>query len=93
MRYYWLRDKIAQATFNIKWESAKQNSADYFTKHFTSKYNNRDTRKKYVLDATPSSPARVCYYSTYVTAKNSAHICAHQTLQDTYGTVLLDNHK
>ena len=82
MRYYWLRDKIAQAKFNIKWESAKQNSADYFTKHFTGKYH-RDTRKKYVLDATPSSPARVCYYSTCVTAKDNARISAHQTFRDT----------
>ena len=69
MRYYWLRDKIAQSMFKIDWESGKSNSADYFTKHFSGKYH-RTTRKKYVLDNTPSLHARVCYSSTSVTCKN-----------------------
>ena len=79
MRYYWLRDKIARATFKVLWESAKNNSADYFTKHFTGKYH-RNTRTKYVLDDTPSSPARVCYSSTGATCEDGAHIRAHQFL-------------
>ena len=59
MRYYWLRDKIAQAMFKIDWASGKSNAADYFTKHFPGTYH-RAIRKKYVLDNTPSLHARVC---------------------------------
>ena len=33
MRYNWLRDRIAQAQFNIKWKEGIHNLADYFTKH------------------------------------------------------------
>ena len=35
MRYYWLRDKIAQFMYKITWEKAQLNSTDYFTKHFS----------------------------------------------------------
>ena len=73
MRYYWLRDKIAQTMFKIGCEPAKNNSADYFTKQFSGKYH-RTACKKYVLGDTPSLPARVCYSSTNATCKNDACI-------------------
>ena len=33
MRFYWLRDRIAQNQFIIYWKPGKENYADYFTKH------------------------------------------------------------
>ena len=32
MRYYWIKDRIAQGQFQIVWRAGKQNLADYFTK-------------------------------------------------------------
>ena len=33
MRYNWLRDRLAQQPFQIRWDKGIYNMADYFTKH------------------------------------------------------------
>ena len=33
MRFYWLRDRMNQKQFIIKWAAGKSNKADYYTKH------------------------------------------------------------
>ena len=33
MPYYWMRDRIKQKQFVLKWEKGTINMADYFTKH------------------------------------------------------------
>ena len=33
IRYYWLRDRIKQGQFVLKWEEGSTNKVDYFTKH------------------------------------------------------------
>ena len=33
MKYNWLRDRMAQQQFHIKWDKGVHNMADYFTKH------------------------------------------------------------
>ena len=33
MRYWWIKDRIKQNTFDLIWAAGKQNAADYFTKH------------------------------------------------------------
>ena len=33
MRFYWIRDRIAQNQFYVYWAPGKHNLADYFTKH------------------------------------------------------------
>jgi hypothetical protein len=33
MRFYWVKDRIAQGQFRIFWRAGKENLADYFTKH------------------------------------------------------------
>ena len=38
MRYYWLRDKVAQDLFDIYWMKGSNNHADYWTKHFPTVY-------------------------------------------------------
>ena len=82
MLYYWLWDKIACSTFNITWESAMNNWADNFTKHFSGKYQKKFTKIKYDLDAMQSSPVKVCYYSTSVTCENDTHIHANESFSD-----------
>ncbi len=34
MRFYWLRDRVAQKQFYVFWRKGNSNLADYFTKHF-----------------------------------------------------------
>lgn len=33
MRYYWVKDRIRQKQFDIRWDKGSTNLADYFTKH------------------------------------------------------------
>jgi hypothetical protein len=33
MRYWWMKDRINQGQFDLKWAPGKRNLADYFTKH------------------------------------------------------------
>jgi hypothetical protein len=33
MRFYWVRDQIAQKQYRVYWEPSSENLADYFTKH------------------------------------------------------------
>ena len=33
MRFYWVRDRVAQGQFTVVWKKGKRNLADYFTKH------------------------------------------------------------
>ena len=49
MRYYWLRDKSNQRAFDIHWDKADNNDADYFTKHHTARYH-QQIRPRYVKD-------------------------------------------
>ena len=38
MRYHWLKHRIAQSQFNLYWAAGKNNSADYYSKHFPPKH-------------------------------------------------------
>ena len=49
MRYYWLRDRQLQKQFQIFWEKALSNLADYFTKHHPTKHH-RQIRGTYIKD-------------------------------------------
>ena len=49
MRYYWLRDRLAQAMFEIYWDKGVNNHADYPTKHHPTKHH-RVIRPRYVHD-------------------------------------------
>jgi hypothetical protein len=33
MRYFWVRDKVAQDAYEIKWHPGQENLADYQSKH------------------------------------------------------------
>ena len=33
MRFYWIRDRVGQGMFQVRWSPGKGNLADYFTKH------------------------------------------------------------
>jgi hypothetical protein len=47
MRYHWIRDRVAQGHFLVKWQPGEDNLADYFTKAYTGKATN-EIRKVYV---------------------------------------------
>lgn len=47
MRFYWVRNRVAQRHFIANWAPAKMNLGDYFTKHHTARHH-RDVRPFYV---------------------------------------------
>ena len=38
MRFYWLWDRVRQGNYIVYWERGKDNFADYFIKHYPTKY-------------------------------------------------------
>ena len=51
MRYYWLRDKQLQKSFDFYWNESKKNIADYHTKHHAINHH-QEVRHQYVRDKT-----------------------------------------
>ena len=49
MRYYWLRDRLAQKMFKFFWDKGINNHADYPTKHHPTKHH-RVIRPRYIHD-------------------------------------------
>ena len=49
MRFYWLRDRMNQKQFIIKWAAGKSNKADYYTKHHPIK-KHTEIRQMYNFD-------------------------------------------
>ena len=49
MRYYWVRDRVAQKHFTVTWAPAAVNLADYHTKHHSAKHH-REVRPIYVRE-------------------------------------------
>jgi hypothetical protein len=47
MRFYWVRDRIAQKQYRVYWESGSENLADYFTKHHSPTHH-KEMRRQYV---------------------------------------------
>jgi hypothetical protein len=46
MRYYWIRDRVAQGQIRIVWQAGRHNLAEMFTKRHPPTYY-RDMRSKY----------------------------------------------
>jgi hypothetical protein len=64
MRYWWMKDRIAQGQFNLRWAPGKLNLADYFTKHHPP-WHHRKMRYTYLqklfsLQSILRQHARVC---------------------------------
>jgi hypothetical protein len=58
MRFYWIRDRVAQGQFVVHWRRGTDNLADYFTKHHSPAHH-RLMRSRYILDLhRPSAPVR-----------------------------------
>jgi hypothetical protein len=49
MRFYWVRDRVAQGHFTVLWRRGADNLADYFTKHHSPAHH-RLMRSRYLLD-------------------------------------------
>ena len=57
MRFYWVRDRVQQKQFNIRWQPGKSNLAEYPTKHHTGNHH-QQVRPIYLYDPV-SSPRTV----------------------------------
>ena len=53
MRFYWVKDRVHQKQFDIRWRPGKSNLADYPTKHHTGSHH-QQVRPIYLYDAVNS---------------------------------------
>ena len=49
MRFYWVKDRVQQKQFNVRWRPGKSNLADYPTKHHTGNHHQK-VRPIYLYD-------------------------------------------
>ena len=49
MRYYWVRDRVRQGQFEVKWHPGKTNLADYPTKHHPPTHH-RQIRQQFMVN-------------------------------------------
>jgi hypothetical protein len=49
MRFYWIKDRVAQGQYIVHWRRGADNLADYFTKHHSPSHH-RLMRSRYLLD-------------------------------------------
>jgi hypothetical protein len=54
MRFYWIRDRVAQNQFQILWKKGADNLADYFTKHHPPSHH-RQMRQMYLQQETANT--------------------------------------
>jgi hypothetical protein len=47
MRFYWIRDRVAQKQFEVLWRKGSENLADYFTKHHPASHHQK-VRSRYL---------------------------------------------
>ena len=57
MRFYWIRDRVAQKQFVIHWQRGATNLADYFTKHHPPSHHQR-MRPKYLQEQSTGRSSR-----------------------------------
>jgi Reverse transcriptase (RNA-dependent DNA polymerase). len=75
MRFYWLKDRIAQQQFQVYWKPGKQNLADYVTKHHLPTHH-RIMRPKYLLNLVKSvALMRGCVTPFPATARDQRSQC------------------
>ena len=53
MRFYWIRDRVKQKQFEVRWQPGKTNLADYPTKHHTGQHH-KMVRPIYLYDKAAS---------------------------------------
>jgi hypothetical protein len=56
MRFYWVKDRVAQGQFIVHWRKGSDNLADYFTKHHSPSHH-RLMRSRYLLELHRPPPA------------------------------------
>ena len=70
MRYYWIRDRVKQQHFTVKWRPGKSNHADPWSKHHSATVN-REIRQRYMVDQPHKLPQHaagsvdLCYYCVF----------------------------
>jgi hypothetical protein len=65
MRFYWIKDRVANGEFIVHWRRGLENDADYFTKHHAPSHH-RCMRSRYLHDPSSIIPdlARGCVDTT-----------------------------
>eukprot|EP00957_Ditylum_brightwellii_P002202 169252-Ditylum_brightwellii.AAC.1 len=72
MRFYWIRDRIWQGHYLVKWKPGNDNLADYSTEHFPPSHHKKVCGTYLVKDKSgvvltciwvpdPKEPARMCW--------------------------------
>jgi hypothetical protein len=69
MRYYWIRDRVAQGQFVVHWRRGADNLADYFTKHHAPSHH-RLMRSQYLYE--PPQSANAMRHSAFFLAARPA---------------------
>ena len=69
MRYYWIRDRVRQGQFQVKWHPGETNLADYPTKHHPPSHH-REIRHKFMIDQ--PHPALHGYYMSLLQCIDSS---------------------
>jgi hypothetical protein len=54
MRFYWIRDRVRQTQFQVRWVKGELNLADYYSKHHPPSHN-RNIRSAYGTECTRST--------------------------------------
>jgi hypothetical protein len=69
MRFYWVRDRIAQKQYIVYWEPGGENIDDYFTEHHSPTHH-KEMRSKYVHN---KLVPMICFNAA--TMKHTARLC------------------
>lgn len=80
MRFYWVRDRIAQNQFHVYWAPGKTNLADYFTKHHPAKHH--QAVRQYYLH-TPNS--RTHLHQVTVPTDTALRGCVETREEESHG--------
>lgn len=63
MKFYWVKDRVAQGQFKIHWRRGSDNKADYFTKHHSPSHH-RKMRGEYLLERQDPPSLRGCVHDS-----------------------------
>jgi hypothetical protein len=81
MRFYWIRDRVAQNQFQILWKKGADNLADYFTKHHPPSHH-RQMRQMYLQqDTANTATCERIKFAQHTEFKTTSTLPHHQNNQ------------
>jgi hypothetical protein len=84
MRFYWIRDRVAQKQFQVLWRKGSENLADYFTKHHPASHHQM-VRSRYLQqkDMALKAVKNTVTFTTTTTLKTASTLRRHKLNQAT----------